>query len=585
MKRILALLLVFHLCFSLVPPVFAADEHDIWALSTHTHINYDGYFIHVHPEANERIVPLSLDMEAFGDNLFLVACLDEARSVWQADDVLYIEPNFEIVLFQTANSPYLGRQWSIPFLSANRLWEQNLTGSGVRVAIIDSGIMRHHANFNQTRIATGFNFLNNNTNVEDHTGHGTQIAGILAAGRNNGIGTAGLLSELTIIPLKVFDHATSNVSVAIRAIYDAVSLHNADILNLSWGIPGGASSRALENAIDFAYESGVIIVAAAGNNGTTARIYPAAFERVISVAAVDRHGQLAHFSQRNAGVFVAAPGVSVLTTGHAHPVSHVYASGTSFAAPFVTALAAVLLEVRPDATPADFAALLRQSVVPNAAGGRNHQFGYGTIYIPRFLAALDGQPFFADISTHWARESIENLVSMGLFTGTAPNTFSPDEHTSRASFVTILGRLYREMGGYIPRANDHFSDTQNNSWYSDYIAWAYAAHITLGTEDNRFLPHDIVTRQEAAVFLNRFFRHIVSGGQGDENFNVLHTFADHTQISPWALSSLVFTTERGLITGAPGANNTRLLLPQNPSTRAEIAVIIERFTQNVISER
>lgn len=585
MKKCLSFLLILILLISL--PTVAFSHGTPLSTQENPPVAYDGYLIHVYPQSRASIAPFSFGAVQIEPSLYLIESPAMAHMIWPSYNILYVEPNYQIVLFDTevvlmpssVNDPLFHRQWSLPFIGAPSLWEGGHTGRGVTIAVIDSGISPQHEDLNPQQIAPGFNFLNHTTNVIDRTGHGTQIAGIIAAGSNNHVGIAGLLSEVTLLPLKVFDEGASNVSVAIRAIHDAVTIHGADVLNLSWGIPGGVSSLALENAINFAYEQGVIIVAAAGNLGSTARIYPASFENVISVGAFDFTGNVASFSQRNDAIFVLAPGVSILTTGHQAENSYVYVNGTSFAAPFVSALAAVMLEENPNATTEDFRNLLRQSARSN--GDRNNSFGYGTIDVPHFLALLQNRLFFHDISNHWARESIEATVNMGLFLGTAPGVFSPNEHTSRASFVTLLGRLYRQMGGNIPNANDTFLDTQDNSWYSNYVAWAYGAGIAMGTDEGYFLPHDIVTRQEAAVFLNRFILYTQNTQMPNPNFSLLEDFADYLEVSHWAVPSLIWSVELGVITGAPGEGNTRLLLPQNPSTRAEVAVMVERFIRQL----
>ena len=578
MKRKIAVLLALLLIFSITTVGFAAEGDDIWTLSTdEAHVNYDGYLIHVQPQTSARILPLSHDdVEHVATDLYLVNCLDEAQQIWSNSDVRYVERNYEIELFSQPNDPRFPSQWSLPFIGADALWAADRTGAGIRIAVVDSGITPHHEDIDPARIDAGFNYFHNDSNVIDRTGHGTGITGILVASRDNGVGMAGLLSEATIVPLKVFDTGASNVSVAIRAINNAVEVHHADVILLSWGITGGASSRALETAINYADNQGAIIVAAAGNFGTTARIYPAAFENVISVGAVDVRGNVANFSQRNSAVFVTAPGVGILTTGIASPNAYLYANGTSYAAPFVAALAAIMLEEEPNATSADFQHLLRVSATPRITVGHNNDFGHGMIYVPHFLAALEGEAFFVDISTHWARANIESLANSGLIVGTSIGRFSPETDMNRASFVTLLGRFYRTTGGQIPSRNDTFNDTRNDYWYSPYIAWAAEEGIVLGTPENNFLPYDSVSRQEVAAFLSRFAAYL--SGQTQSDLETLHEFSDYAQVASWAQSYLAWSVEQGIITGAPSPDGSaRLLLPQDESTRAEVATMIVRF--------
>jgi len=559
---------------------FAADEAKIsvFEVEPSPGANYDGYLVHLRPGVSPgpHISPLRLGIETeeIVDNLFVIDCLEDAALLWHEGQIAYIEPNYDIVLFNAPNDPLFPYQWCMNFVNASALWDLGMTGRGVRVAVIDSGIHRYHEDFNQTRIAQGFNYIDNNTDTRDPQGHGTQVAGVIAAMRNNHLGLAGLLCEVTIIPLRVLDSGRGTVGHAIRAIYGAVNDFDAHVINMSFGLDRSATSQALENAINYADAHGVILVAAAGNHGTDDLIFPASFPNVISVGAVDQHGNVPSFSQRNRTLTVTAPGDGLLTLHNIGTSSYnTNARGTSFAAPFVAAMAAAARVLDPNMTTAQFQDVLIQSAVHRGPPGFNTLFGHGTVDFERFLAVMiPGQ--FIDVTGHWAYTSILNVVDLGLFTGTSGWQFSPNMPMSRAMFVTVLGRLYTRTGGHVPNQNDPFHDTVNDSWYSRYVGWAANNSIVVGTGGNRFSPTGHVTRQEAATILARFTTYIGTDTTGDPS--ALYTFVDHGTVAFWARGAMAWTVEQGLISGVP-QEGALALQPLHDSSRAQVAVILERF--------
>jgi len=581
------LLAILLLLLAVLPGASAVDANiSVFSVEATEGVNYDGYLVSVRDNLPTRAIPLSLGIESVTDTLFAVDSIEDAKLVWDTHEIRFIEPNYEIELFTTPNDQFFPRQWDMHMINAPALWNAGITGRGVRIAIIDSGIRRDHEDFNPNIIATGWNYINESTQLVDRIGHGTGVTGIIAATRNNGVGMAGLLSEAIIIPLQVFDGSSATLAPAIRAINDAMTIHNADIINLSWGIVGGANNRALEEAIDFAANRGAIIIAAAGNDGTTANSYPAAFANVIGVGAVGEDGVVAYFSQRNSSVFVTAPGVDIITIGIRDRTSYVYQTGTSFSAPFVSAMAAAARSVNPGITLAQFRTLLQNSAVPQVTAGFNTSYGYGIINLAHFVSALNGggtQPppqdgVFSDTANHWARESIRFVAQHGLFTGNPDGTFAPNAPMSRAMFVTVLGRLYTQMGGTVPNQNDSFTDTVNGSWYSRYVAWAAERNIVGGVGGNRFAPDQPVSRQQAAAILARFTAY--TGRPAVGNLDRLNPFIDRAEVAEFGRLPLAWAIENGIITGI-AVSGGLALQPNGQSTRAQVAVILERYVQSM----
>ena len=574
-KRVSFLLAILLLLLAFLPGA-SATEISVFSVEATTGVNYDGYLVTVRDNLSPRIIPLDAGVAQIRDTLFLVDAMEEAEAIWAAHEVLFIEPNYEIELFSTPNDTLFPRQWDMHMINATALWDAGITGRGARVAIIDSGIRRDHDDFNQTFIERGFNYITNTTAVLDTDGHGTGVTGVIAAVRNNRFGMAGLVDQATIIPLQVFEGRTTNLNLAIAAVYDAVDVFDADVINMSWGIIGGGASQALEIAINHATSRNVIVVAAVGNSGTTAYSFPAAFSNVIGVGAVDYTGTVAGFSQRNTSVFVTAPGVDVITVGIRDRYTFMYDTGTSIAAPFVTAMAAAARSMNPDITVAQFRTALQNSAV-TIGGGYNTSYGHGIIDMERFLAQLPCTGEFTDVPGHWAQDSIRFVVNYGLFEGITPSTFAPNAPMNRAMFVTVLGRLYTRMGNSIPSRNDNFIDTVNGSWYSRYVAWAAENGIVSGVGGNRFAPNQTVSRQEAATILQNFTRHTGRAAVG--NPVRLNPFIDRATVAEWGRLPLAWAIEQGIIAGVSTSNGLALQ-PNGPSTRAQIAVILQRYVQS-----
>lgn len=222
-------------------------------------------------------------------------------------------------------------------------------GGDTRVAIIDSGVANDHEDISQ-KVVARINFSGTATG-EDKYGHGTHVAGIVAAIANNGIGVAGVCPECTILDAKVLNDNGSGSSSAIARGIDWAVANGAKVINMSLGMR--VSSRTLETAVNNAWNQGVVLVAAAGNAGTPAQIYPGAYPNVIAVAATDNKDDKASFSSYGAKwVDIAAPGVNVYSTFPIHPfvlgtqngrsTGYDVASGTSMASPIVAATAALV---------------------------------------------------------------------------------------------------------------------------------------------------------------------------------------------------------------------------------------------------
>nr|WP_229859821.1 type VII secretion-associated serine protease mycosin [Streptomyces poonensis] len=251
------------------------------------------------------------------------------------------------------SDPIKGTPWSLQRIVLDQLW-QDTKGGGVKVAVIDTGVDTVNDQLG-TAVVNGKDFLSKGgTGKTDEVGHGTKVAGIIAARKSDESGFIGIAPEATIIPIRQNDdQGSGNVSTMIQAI-DAAVAAGADIINISQDTASKMAPvvhTAFQGAIKRAQEKDVLVVAAAGNNGADGKIketYPAAYDGVLAVAASDRNNARAPFSQSGKFVGVAAPGIDMVSTVPAG--GHCVDQGTSFAAPYVSGVAALIRAKHPDWT-------------------------------------------------------------------------------------------------------------------------------------------------------------------------------------------------------------------------------------------
>lgn len=284
------------------------------------------------------------------------------------------------------NDPSFGSQWGLNNgndvdIDAPEAWTITQGDPSVIVAILDTGIDLKNAEFagrlwvnpapgsgGYHNDVNGWNFIQNTNNVQDNNGHGTHVAGILAASGNNGIGVAGVALNVRIMPVKVLDaFGDGATDAAVAGIYYAVQ-HGARVINASWG--GGLYSQAMHDALSYANDHGVVFVTAAGNdsaNTDNAPSYPGGYRlpNEIAVAAIDSSGQLANFSDYGTQtVDLAAPGVDIYSTIPHGGYENL--SGTSMASPYVAGVVALVAGLLPNASAAQLVQRVLSTTKPDA---------------------------------------------------------------------------------------------------------------------------------------------------------------------------------------------------------------------------
>lgn len=272
----------------------------------------------------------------------------------QNPQVDYAELDYIAQASMVPNDTYFSNQWGLENVNdadidAASAWDI-ATGNSTLVAILDTGVASSHSDLS-SQIVGRVNYSDSTTN-DDVYGHGTHVGGIVAAITNNGQGVAGVCPDCRLLSVKVLNDSGSGAYswVANGIIY--ATDNGAKVINMSLG--GSQKSTTLENAVNYAWNHNVVVVAAAGNSGNQSKTYPAAYTNAIAVAATDSQDNKAYFSEYGSWVDVAAPGVGIVSTWNDSTSGsdpqpecnasgcYKYASGTSMATPMTSGVAALI---------------------------------------------------------------------------------------------------------------------------------------------------------------------------------------------------------------------------------------------------
>lgn len=278
--------------------------------------------------------------------------IELAKQLSALPNVEMAEPNYICKAFLTPNDPQYSSQWGLGKIQSTKAWDVTTGEASIIIAVVDTGVDYYHEDL-AGKVVLGRNYVDNNNNPLDDEGHGTHVAGIASAISNNSIGISGTDWNAKILAIKVLDSGGEGTDVNVARGIDYAASHSANIINLSLGEYTRATL--LEEAVASAYSAGCIVVAAAGNDNTSEKSYPAAFDNyVIAVAATDQNDvksdwgiiQGAHYAS-NYGIWVdvCAPGTSILSTYPDNGYTRL--NGTSMSTPFVSGLAALILSQNP----------------------------------------------------------------------------------------------------------------------------------------------------------------------------------------------------------------------------------------------
>jgi thermitase len=298
-------------------------------------------------------------------------------------EVRYVEPNYMAFIADTIPSdPNWGLQYGLVSIRAPQGWDYSTGSAAVTIAIVDSGVDLGHADL-AGKIVPGYDFVNGDAIAQDDNGHGTHVAGIAAAGANNGVGVAGVSWGARIMPVKVLNAGGGGSFADVAAGITWAADNGAQVINLSLG--GASSSTVLQDAVNYAYGKGVVLIAAAGNTGSNFVLYPARYPNVIAVGAVDNTNTHAGFSNYGPELDLVAPGASIYSTVIG---GYGYKSGTSMSAPYVAGLAAILRAYPGGYSPAGIASVLESSALDLGAPGFDNLYGYGLIQMDAAIQSV-----------------------------------------------------------------------------------------------------------------------------------------------------------------------------------------------------
>ncbi len=435
-------------------------------------------------------------------------------------DVEYAEPNYIAHAFMTPNDPYYGYQWHMPLINMPAAWDQS-SGSGVVVAVNDCGVAyENYGEFAQapdlagTTFVPGWDFINNDAHPNDDCAHGTHVAGTIAQTTNNGLGVAGVAYNCSIMPVKVLDASGSGSYTAITNGIIWAADNGADVINMSLGAP--YASTELQDALIYATNLGVTIVAAAGNAGSSTPQYPAAYPQCISVSAVRYDKTYTGYTSYGSTIDICAPGgdVGVDQNADGYPdgvlqqthdgsnyttFSYYFYEGTSMATPHVAGLAALLIAKNGGTmSPAAVRAAIQNTAEDLGTAGWDQYYGYGLIDANAALQtiATDAPPVanfsgtptsgyaplavqFTDASTNapatWAwtfgdggTSTLQNpshtYAAAGTYTVslTVTNAFGSDAET-KTGYIVVTN--------VPPQQCDDFNDGNITNWINKTGVW------------------------------------------------------------------------------------------------------------------
>ncbi|MGP4074868.1 S8 family serine peptidase [Halobacillus sp. K22] len=324
-------------------------------------------------EVNER--PLAEALKEHNFRLLEVKEDQDYHQVLQrlnADPaILTADPDYISESSYVPSDPKYSGQYQYDDMNMEKAWNVTRGSEDTTVAVLDTGVYKFHEDL-QGAVLPGYDFVNDDANPDDNHGHGTHIAGLIAANFNDR-GIAGLAPNTKILPVKVGDsEGKFSDSDVLAGIYYAID-QEADVINMSYG--AYHQSAAEERALWKAHNEGIVLVGAASNEGIRGASYPASYFPVISVAATDRSGDKASFSNYGTWIDLTAPGVFLTSTSYMGGYTSM--SGTSFSAPLVSGLAAMIIGENPGWNPDEIEwAMEKHGETPNASRW-DEEYGYG----------------------------------------------------------------------------------------------------------------------------------------------------------------------------------------------------------------
>ncbi|MDB5099105.1 MAG: peptidase [Cyanobacteria bacterium RYN_339] len=369
---------------------------------------------------------------------------------WEsAPDVDYVEPNFIYRVAGTPADPDFNLSWGVGAIHAPDVW--GITqGEGITIAVVDTGVAANQPDL-AGQVLPGLDLVNHDNDASDDHGHGTHVAGTIAALANNGLGVAGVAPHAKILPIKVLDAQGTGTNQAIADGIVEAATRGAKIINMSLG--GPSSSESIRRAIAKVQAMGVVVICAAGNDNVSDNFYPAACDEVIGVASVDSAYKKSYFSNFGGYIDIAAPGSSIGSLNFKGGTLTM--SGTSMASPHVAGTAALLLSAFPKLTAGNIQTALQRGGRATTGFSGSAPKGLDAEAALTAVAALDltppsrvtglaangGRPGDVDLTWAPATDNVGvagyRILRDGMAIGTAAATHFTDPGVAAAGRYTV----------------------------------------------------------------------------------------------------------------------------------------------------
>ena len=295
-------------------------------------------------------------------------------AISKEESLEYAEPNYLVKALHTPNDLHYPQQWGPPVIKADLAWDTEKGDyNNVKIAIVDTGIDYNHEDLGNY-VAGGYDWVNSDSDPLDDNGHGTHCAGIAAAVMDNSIGVAGI-AQVQVMAEKVLNETGYGSYWVVSQGLTHAADQNADVISMSLG--GDSYSSTLENACQYAWDAGCILTGAAGNDYQYGIAYPAKFETVICVGAIDQSNNRASFSNWGLEMELIAPGVSIKSSYLSD--TYVYKSGTSMSTPHVAGVAALVWSNCPGLTNQEVRDLMDDTADDLGPPDWDEEYGYGRV--------------------------------------------------------------------------------------------------------------------------------------------------------------------------------------------------------------
>lgn len=464
--------------------------------------------------------------------------------------IAYIEENSEVKAAAQTTT------WGYRSVKANTASSLGYTGKGVKIAIIDSGINSKHPDL---KVAGGISKVENSSAFTDGNGHGTHVAGVIGA-LNNSIGTVGVAPDAQLYSVKVLtSKGVGTLEGVVAGIQWAID-QKVDIINMS--LTTVTDDQSLRNITKKAYDAGILIVAASGNERESGLysdvLYPARFPSVIAVGSVSQLNRLSYFSNYGASQELVAPGENILSSftdsKTATQEDYAISEGTSVATPFVAGTFAQYMEAYPHLSNKQLRETVKRAAMDLGVKGRDNTYGNGLVQSLQVKAAL-----FPDLKYGvWYTEPIKKIFDRGIVTGFPDGTYRPEATITRAEAVTMLGRA-KNLNK--TNKNHYFSDVPKDSYAAGYINSAYELGFIKGVGGSKFRPNDPIKRGDMALVMQAAY-----GLSGTKQFN----FTDVSKTA-YYYDAIQAAYSNNIVKGYKEDNTFR---PLNPITRSENAELM-----------